>query len=483
MKFKPTSEVVSAYKRGLKLHEAGNTGDGLESATVAQARKIAEGGSVTEEWARKANRFWGRNSRFLQEPKDSAAYASAMLWGGAAGRDWYAKIYKDLEANMKKVFVNFINEVNVSNISTTEIEGDEYIVIPSKTLPDNVIMNGGLYPPEEIEKGYKSLEGVTAPFGHPIINGAFVSATDAVAIDKFHIGAHVANVRRKDGIVLHDTLINKRVAQQTEDGRSVLAAINKGQPIHTSTGLMAQRVEKSGVCNSSPSKDKNYDWIATNLHHDHNAILLNEDGAATPMEGVGMLVNEKTVDVQFCNLDAEYGGDSRSLIDKIVEAVASKFNLNQTEEADPMKDKMVKYLEKNGVDCQNMDDDAIFGEYTKRIKNGGDAKSRNAEDDKAEPKKAEANSQALTAEAVAEIVNSAIDKREAANAKTQKEALVSKVIANSAYTDNDKETLMATPDVILNGFIKPKAQVLPHGAGFAANSESSLLNMKMEGAE
>ena len=44
--FKPTDGMVSNYRRGLKLHEDGKTGDGIEAATISMARKIVGGGSV-----------------------------------------------------------------------------------------------------------------------------------------------------------------------------------------------------------------------------------------------------------------------------------------------------------------------------------------------------------------------------------------------------------------------------------------------------
>lgn len=99
--FKPPEGVVNNYKRGLKMHEDGLTGDGIEPATIRTASRIASGGSVSEAWIRKANRWWGRNERFLDEPSDSPAYASAMLWGGAAGRDWYRARYNELERENK----------------------------------------------------------------------------------------------------------------------------------------------------------------------------------------------------------------------------------------------------------------------------------------------------------------------------------------------------------------------------------------------
>lgn len=99
--FKPTDQMVRNYRRGLEMHKEGLTGDGIEAGTIRMATKIAGGGSVSEDWVRKANRWWGRNNRFLDEPSDSPAYSSAMLWGGAAGRDWYAARYNELERESK----------------------------------------------------------------------------------------------------------------------------------------------------------------------------------------------------------------------------------------------------------------------------------------------------------------------------------------------------------------------------------------------
>ena len=63
----------------------------------------------------------------------------------------------------------------------------------------------------------------------------------------------------------------------------MLEAINRGEPIHTSTGIFLN-VEDSGV--------SEYGYIAKDMYFDHDAILLGEEGAATPSQGVGMMVNK-----------------------------------------------------------------------------------------------------------------------------------------------------------------------------------------------
>lgn len=100
--FSPPEGVRSAAKRGLELHEKGLSGNGLESATVLWARKYVSGESVSPERARMGNRFYGRNARFANAPKDSPAWVSWLLWGGGAGRAWFSSLVNQMDAADKK---------------------------------------------------------------------------------------------------------------------------------------------------------------------------------------------------------------------------------------------------------------------------------------------------------------------------------------------------------------------------------------------
>jgi len=208
---------------------------------------------------------------------------------------------------MTQVRVNIKTLVDNSKIERFERDGREHIRVPSTTLPDNVIMNDGLYPADEIESSYKSLEGTFAPFGHPHIGGQYVSAKDPRAVNRFHVGAYNENVQRRDGRVRLDKIIDVEFAQRSENGRQLLDAINKGDPIHTSTGLL---------CNRESVNGNGYSWIARNMVYDHDAILTNEIGAATPADGVGMMVNSNgdTIDVINSTIDDEN-------VDKVVDMI------------------------------------------------------------------------------------------------------------------------------------------------------------------
>lgn len=302
---KPPQTVRNNYKRGLELHEEGKTGSGIEAGTIRVAKQIVAGEAVTEDWVRKANRFWSRNERFLDSESDSPAHASAMLWGGAAGRDWYRSKAKQLEDRSKetnvskKSVMNFKEgeriranvrcQVNQSEVRREQRDGREVIVVPSYTLPDDVVMNGILYPADEIEKGYKTLEGTPAPLGHPTVNNMFVSASTPLGLNIGYFGAWNANVTRTEGRVFVEKVIDVERAKESKMGKRVLEALEAGEPIHTSTGLMMNLRE----CNSSDVAD----YEGFDMEFDHDAILLDEDGAATPEQGVGMLVNDNRLSV------------------------------------------------------------------------------------------------------------------------------------------------------------------------------------------
>ncbi|WP_197275797.1 hypothetical protein [Blastomonas sp. AAP25] len=191
---------------------------------------------------------------------------------------------------MKQVRVNVRSLANMAAVRKEKRHGRDVIIVPSATLPDNVVMNGIRYEAAEIAKSFATLNRTPAPFGHPLINGKFVSAREPEGINLTWIGAHNENARQEGGRVLLDKVIDVEVANQSENGRAVLAAIEAGGPVHTSTGLLCELEPVEG--------DDSIRANARNIYFDHDAILLNEDGAATPEQGVGMLVNRATGEEQ-----------------------------------------------------------------------------------------------------------------------------------------------------------------------------------------
>lgn len=196
--------------------------------------------------------------------------------------------------------INLAYQVNKSDIKRETRDGREHIMVSSYTLPSEIVMNGGMYPAEEIDKAYKGLEGTLAPMGHPIVNGEYVSAFTPEAINRFHVGVWNVKAEKVGNRVHVLKAIDVEYARNTEKGRQLLEAIDKGEPIHTSTGIFLQREMAPNAAG--------YKWIARNMQMDHDAILIGEVGAATPEQGVGLMVNVA---------DAKEPVDEKGLIDSL----------------------------------------------------------------------------------------------------------------------------------------------------------------------
>lgn len=197
--------------------------------------------------------------------------------------------------------VNITTQVNSGTIRREQHNGREHWVVPSYTLPANVVMNGGLYPASEIDAHYQKLEGTLAPLGHPEVNGEFVSAFSPEGINVGHVGAFNRNVKKSGNRIYVEKWIDTEVAQRTDGGRRLLerlTALENGEdvpPIHTSVAVFLERMEAS----EQQREEGGYDWVAKIHDMDHDAILLDEVGAATPEQGVGMMVNaDQAIPVQ-----------------------------------------------------------------------------------------------------------------------------------------------------------------------------------------
>jgi len=84
-------------ERGIQQYEEGLGGDGLEEATVIEARNMAKGEEPSVEKIKKAVAWWARNERFLEAEANTPADVAANLWGGAAGRDWFIALATQID--------------------------------------------------------------------------------------------------------------------------------------------------------------------------------------------------------------------------------------------------------------------------------------------------------------------------------------------------------------------------------------------------
>lgn len=219
----------------------------------------------------------------------------------------------------KQVRVNVSTLVNASKIRREKRDGRDVIIVPSATLPDDVVMNGIRYPAAVIAESFHTLEGTLAPLGHPMVNGNFVSAKSAAGLALSYIGAHNENLRRENGRVFLDKVIDVEVANRSEGGKSVLTAIEKQAPITTSTGLLATLRPLSNATDGAK-------FEAESMLFDHDCIMPEGGPAATPEQGVGMFVNAAGDEIEVINstLDDDIEREVTWAAESILRAVERK---------------------------------------------------------------------------------------------------------------------------------------------------------------
>lgn len=260
-------------------------------------------------------------------------------------------ILKTNKTNTK--FVQCRTLVDNEAVKREVIDGVEHIIVSSKTLPDDIVMNGGLYPADEISTSFQTLERTLAPIEHPTDeSGGFIPASDPIAINNFYGGAYNENVRRENGRVHIDKVINVQEAKKTDRGKRLLDRIEEietsesPRPIHTSVGVFVE-VEQLDSPMTNAAGDE-YTWVARNMVFDHDAILLDSIAAATPDKGVGIAVNGKTLEVEqaLVTIDADDLGEmSHSEIRESLDTAIKQPPLTGDYVADVVGDKVIFWSE------------------------------------------------------------------------------------------------------------------------------------------
>jgi len=222
-----------------------------------------------------------------------------------AREDEINKIKHAKEPTGNQLLVNISTLVDNSAIRTETIEGVEFTVLPSKTLPPDIVMNGIMYPGDEVKRTIDTLNMTPVTLGHPVVNGKFADAYDMMSQAKHGLSGAFNKVtgQAQDGAWLVDKYIPTEALQNSTRGKIVANAIAKKQPIHTSTGVYLSRVPELGT----NAAGQEYEYKANIDTFNHDAILVGEIGAATPEQGVGIFVNadgEQEVEVMYCNLSS-----------------------------------------------------------------------------------------------------------------------------------------------------------------------------------
>ncbi|HBX6223485.1 TPA: DUF2213 domain-containing protein [Klebsiella pneumoniae] len=351
---------------------------------------------------------------------------------------------------MKRNRVNVLTVVNsASNITTETIDGKPHIVVRGITpVVDDIVMNRKLYPAAEIEKAYNTLERNPMPLGHPKVDGKHVSARDVRAVNEYHVGAWLQNVSHEGGKVTGDMYVNRQYAESSEKGKRLIHRLDEmiagtnSEPIHISTGLLY-----SGIAANGESKGKKYNEIATNMMFDHVAVLLDEPGAGTPAEGVGIFVNAEgdELEIEVVNLaDADVPDPQDASFKTFFNQLKAFFSANSDstqKEIDPMKELIVNALKANGKEVEGKTDAELMDAYNQMKAEEVTAKKKGDEEiDPATvaPKKTEqaANNEEIPAwaKALSDQVM-ALNSKINANSESEKSNMRAAVKAKFGMTD------------------------------------------------
>lgn len=302
---------------------------------------------------------------------------------------------------MSRICVNVLSVINsASNITTETINGKPHIVVRGVTpIVDDIVMNRKLYPAAEIEKSYKSLERNPMPFGHPKVNGKHISARDVQAVNDYHVGAWLQNVNRDGGKVSGDMYVDRRYAEGSDNGKRLvqrlddMAAGKNVDPVHISTGLLHKEITANGE-----SKGKRYEKIVTNMDFDHVAVLLDQPGAGTPEEGVGIFVNAEgdEQEIETANIaDSAIPDPQDPAIKQFFNQFMAFFSANNKpvkEEVKLMKELITNALKAKGKEVEGKTEAELMDAYNQMV--ADDAKAKADAEEKAKKDKEGADKKA-----------------------------------------------------------------------------------------
>lgn len=121
-------ETQSAAARGLRLHEAGKSGDGIVPTTVRDAVKMARREELSEAKVRRMPAWFARHEGDWtpgtddQPGEETPGYVAWLLWGGDPGRAWAERKVRELDRAAAEEDRSMI----------VDRDGDEYVNLTAR---------------------------------------------------------------------------------------------------------------------------------------------------------------------------------------------------------------------------------------------------------------------------------------------------------------------------------------------------------------
>jgi hypothetical protein len=169
------------------------------------------------------------------------------------------------------------NKVDSSKLQLKSLNGRTYLAGPVVMAKEQV-MNGILYPKDELSRGCPGWNGRPVTVGHPKADGKHCSANVPAILEANQIGfifdSNMDNDKLRAQLWLDVTKLD--MFPEVRD------AIANGVMLEVSTGLMLDRTEDTGVFGNVEYKGK-----AINHLPDHLALLPGDVGACSIKDGAG----------------------------------------------------------------------------------------------------------------------------------------------------------------------------------------------------
>lgn len=174
-----------------------------------------------------------------------------------------------------------VNQITANVADRRMLDGREYAVVPAVALVAGVV-NNELAPVDEVARYLDAWNGRPLPVRHPRKDGRFVSANEPGVIANQVVGTFF-NARMEGDRLMGELWVDVAKAQRLGgDALTVLERLEAGQPVEVSTAYFSDLEAGEGTWNG-----KQYKGIQRNLRPDHIALLPDEVGACSWIDGCG----------------------------------------------------------------------------------------------------------------------------------------------------------------------------------------------------
>ena len=226
------SFMAESAKRGLRLHEEGFSGDGLMPATVADARRMANGEALSEAKWRKIPAWIARHIVDLDAVEGdeiTAGLVAMLLWGGGSSKE---------SARRAQAYAERI----VAQFDAASSEGDGRSIMLAATMSDPIEQRWCITGADEKRIAYTTLDlrqadngttlyGYAAVFDSPSEPMPFVEYVKRGAFSKtIKDGADVRLLIDHEGVPLARTKSGTLRLSEDERGLAVEAELDPMNP-------------------------------------------------------------------------------------------------------------------------------------------------------------------------------------------------------------------------------------------------------------